>query len=245
MDTLGKVALVTGAARRVGRAIALELARAGCDVAVHYRRSADAAAEVAEEVRRLGRRVCLVSGDLGDAATPERLVEEVAAALGGLGILVNNASVFDAAKFDDWSDSHWEQIFRVNLFAPAMAARAAARFMRRGGGGRIVNLTDILAERPIKGFAAYCASKAALISLTRSLARELAPDITVNAISPGIAVFPDDYDVELREKLTKRVPLGRPGTPEEVAAAVRFLVTSGDYITGTVLTLDGGRSIVP
>jgi pteridine reductase len=245
MDTSSKVALVSGSARRVGRAIALELARAGCDVAVHYHHSADAAGRVAEEIRGLGRRVCVVSGDLGEAGTPQRLVDEVAAALGGLDILVNNASVFDSAGLDDWSESHWEQVFRVNLFAPALLARAAVPFMRRGGCGRIVNLTDILAERPIKRFAAYCSSKAALISVTRSLARELAPDITVNAISPGIALFPDHYDGDLREKLTKPVPLGRPGTPEEVAAAVRFLVTSGDYITGAVLTLDGGRSIVP
>jgi pteridine reductase len=245
MDISEKVALVTGAARRVGRAIALELAGLGCDIAVHYRRSAGEAAEAADEIRRLGRRAFCVAGDLADPAVPAAVIREVASEFGRVDILVNNASDFSSAELDGWTDKHWEEMFRVNLFAPAMLAQAAVPLMRRGGGGRIINLTDILAERPIKQFTAYCASKAALASLTRSLARELAPEITVNAVAPGIAVFPDHYGQELREKLTQRVPLRRPGSPEEIAATVRFLVTAGDYITGQVITVDGGRSIVP
>jgi pteridine reductase len=245
MEISGKVALVTGSARRVGRAIALDLAGLGCDVAVHYRRSRAEAAEVADEIRRLGRRAFPVGGDLADPAAPAAVVRDVAGELGRLDILVNNASDFSSVNLDGWTDRHWEEMFRVNLFAPAMLAQATVPLMRRGGGGRIINLTDILAERPIKHFAAYCASKAALVNLTRSLARELAPEITVNAIAPGIAVFPDHYDQNLREKLTQRVPLMRPGSPEEIAATVRFLVAAGDYITGQVVTVDGGRSIVP
>jgi len=245
MELVGKVALVTGAARRVGRAIALELAEAGCDLAVHYRRSAAEAADLGRQIQALGRRVALVSGDLADPGVPERLVEESAAALGGVDVLVNNASEFDSVGVQAWTDAHWERTLRVNVVAPAMLARAAAPLMRRAGWGRIVNLTDILVDRPIRRYGAYCASKAALESLTRSLARELAPEITVNAVAPGIAVFPEDYDDALKDKLTQPVPLGRPGSPEEVARAVRFLVGQGDYITGTVLPIDGGRSIVP
>jgi len=245
MEISGKVALITGAARRVGRAIALELAAAGCDVAVHYHRSAGEAQQVARRIGAMGRRAALVAGDLGDPQIPARLIEDVVDRLGGVHILVNNASRFDAVAWGDWSDGEWEEIFRVNVFAPAMLARAAAFFMKKDGAGRIINLADILADRPIKRFAAYCASKAALISLTRSLARELAPVITTNAVAPGIAVFPEDYDRQLRETLISQVPLQRPGSPEEIAALVRFLVTSGDYINGQIIAVDGGRSIVP
>lgn len=245
MDASGKVALVTGAARRVGRAIALELAQLGCDVALHYRHSAAEAAKVADEVGQLGRRALLVAGDLADPAAPAAIVDQTGRDLGRLDILVNSASDFSEIELDDWTDDRWETVFRVNLFAPAMLAKAAVPLMQRGGSGRIINLADILADRPIRRFAAYCASKAALVSLTRSLARELAPAITVNAIAPGIAVFPDHYDQALREKLIRQVPLKRAGSPEEIAATVRFLIDQGDYITGQVINVDGGRSIVP
>ncbi len=245
METAGRVALVTGAARRVGRATALELAAAGCDVAVHYHNSADEARLTVQQIRSRGRRAVAVQADLADATQTGRLVQETADQLGRLDILVNNASVFASLPMDDWSTDHWEHMLRVNLIAPAMLARAAVPHMRQAGAGRIINLTDILAERPLPDFDAYCASKAALVCLTRSLARELAPDITVNAIAPGIAVFPESYDAALRAKLVRRVPLARPGSPEDIARAVLFLVASGDYITGEVLTVDGGRSIVP
>jgi len=241
---MGKVALVTGAARRVGRAIALELAGAGFDVAVHCRDSAEAARAVVEEIERRGRRAILVEGDLGERATPARLVSETAGGLGRLDVLINNASVFGKTPVDDGEAAHWETMIRVNALAPAMLSRAAAPLMRDAGAGRIVNLTDIMVDRPAAGHAAYCASKAALTSLTRSLALELAPQITVNAVAPGIAVFPERYDEATRRRLVSRVPLAREGTPEDVAAAVRFLVTSGDYITGQVLCVDGGWSIV-
>lgn len=245
MDVTGRVALVTGGARRVGRAISLGLADIGCDLAIHYHRSENEASTLAHEVRQRGCRAILVQGDLGEPRVASRIVDEAASGLGGLDILVNNASVFESLSVEDWTEGHWEHTLRVNLIAPAALAGAAIPLMRHGGWGRIINLTDILADRPIKRFAAYCASKAALVSLTKSLARELAPQITVNAVAPGIAVFPDDYSPALREKLTGHVPLGRAGTPVEVAALVAFLVRDGGYITGQVIPVDGGRSIVP
>ncbi|MBI4581450.1 MAG: SDR family oxidoreductase [Planctomycetes bacterium] len=245
MDVTGTAALVTGAARRVGRGIALALAEAGCDVAVHYHRSASEAEAVVEQIRRLGRRAAAIEGNLADRDVPGWVVEETVRQLGRLDVLVNNASVFDAGAVEEWTTEQWERTFQVNTIAPAMLARAAAAHMRHAGRGRIINLADILAERPIRRFAAYCASKAALVSLTRSLARELAPTITVNAVAPGIAIFPEHYDQTLREELVGRVPLQRAGTPEEIAAVVRFLVTTGDYITGQVIAVDGGRSVVP
>jgi pteridine reductase len=243
MDCHGKVALVTGSARRVGRVIALELARAGCDLALHHNTSVAEAQQVAQDFEKLGRRALLVRGDLADPDTPERLVAEVAAGLGRLDILVNNASTFDKRPLADSDPAFWSRTLQVNALAPALLARAAAPHMHRAGAGRIINLADTLAEHPPRGYTAYSVSKAALIGLTRALAAELAPSITVNAIAPGIAQFPDNYDAATRERLTAKVPLQRPGTPEEVAALVRFLVVEGDYITGQVIRIDGGRSV--
>jgi len=245
MDASGKVALVTGAAKRVGRAIALELARAGCDVAVHYRSSADAAREVADAIEQMGRRVALVSGDLTDLKTPERIVSQTIDSLGRVDVLVNNASAFGKTPIAQVDAETYERMFLVNTIGPGLLTRAVMPIMRSAGAGRIINLVDILAERPLKRYGPYCASKAALANLTRSLALELAPEITVNAVAPGIAVFPEDYDEELRHRLVSRVPLRREGTPQEIAALVRFLVTEGDYITGQIIAIDGGRSIVP
>jgi pteridine reductase len=235
--------LVTGAARRVGRSVALELAEAGFDVAIHYGRSAADARELADQIRSRGRQAVLIQGDLADPSTPERVVHEAAAALGGLHVLVNSASVFEKASLEETDLAMWERALRVNLVAPAMLIRAAARIMRTAGGGRVVNITDILADRPAARHAAYCASKAALAGLTRCLALELAPDITVNAVAPGIAVFPEHYDQETQERLTSKVPLKRPGTPQDVAAAVRFLAVEGGYLTGQIINVDGGWSV--
>jgi pteridine reductase len=245
MQCTGKVALVTGSSRRVGRAIALALAEAGCDIAVHYRSSRSEAQQVVEAARGQGRRAILVAGDLADLATPQRLVAECIAGLGRLDVLVNNASVFEGRTLADSDAAFWEQTFRANTFASALLARAVAPHMQAAGAGRIINLADILVERPPRDHAAYIASKAALVGLTRALARDLAPIITVNAIAPGIAEFPDDYDAATREKLVSKVPLLRAGTPEEIAALARFLVEKGDYITGQIIPIDGGRSIQP
>jgi len=163
--------------------------------------------------------------------------------LGRLDVLVNNASVFEKTPIEQADAAAWERILRTNTIAPALLARAAAPIMRQAGAGRIVNLIDILADRPIKGYGPYCASKAALAGLTRSLALELAPEITVNGIAPGVAVFAEDYDQDLGSRLTAKVPLKRTGSPEEIAAVVRFLVAQGDYITGQIIAVDGGMSL--
>lgn len=243
MDCTGKVALVTGAAVRVGRAIALELARAGCDLAIHYRSSGHQAEKLAAEIHAIGRRVKTIPADLADAASCEAVVDHAVASLGRLDILVNNAAIFPKSPLEQASASAWQKVLNVNLVAPALLARRAAPVMRRAGEGRIVNLIDILADRPVKNFGPYCASKAALATLTRTLALELAPQITVNGIAPGIAMFPENYDAELRQRLIDRVPLKREGTPEEIARLVRFLVAEGDYITGQIIALDGGSSV--
>lgn len=248
MDCRGKTALITGSARRVGRAIAFELARAGCDVAVHFHRSGDEAERVAAEIRRLGRRSIVIQADLREPDAPPALVRQVADELGGLDVLVNNAAIFPKDDADQAQPGQagtvWQQVFRVNVFAPVALIDSAASWLRRSGAGKVVNLCDISADRPWPGYSSYCASKAALVNLTKSYARKLAPEVQVNGVSPGIAQFPEDYSAELRERLIAKVPLKRPGSPEDIARAVRFLVEHGDYITGQIINVDGGRSIV-
>ncbi len=238
------VALVTGAAKRVGRAIALELAAAGCDVAIHYHHSEADAGELVERIEKLGRRAIAVRGDLATSDVPACIVATVRRQLGGLDVLVNNASVFVADPEGGFDPAHWPRVFQINTFAPAALIAAAEDALIAGGRGKVVNLCDISADRPWKNHMAYCASKAALINVTRSAARRLAPHVQVNGVSPGIAVFPDNYDEKLREKLVAKVPLHRPGSPADIANAVRFLVEQADYVTGQIINVDGGRSIV-
>jgi pteridine reductase len=240
------VALVTGAGRRVGRAIALELARAGCHIAVHFRRSRDEAEQVAAEITALGRRATTISGDLGDPAAWPHVVDRTVAVLGGLDVLVNNAAEFLTREPDDLAHfglEAWERMLRINVIAPVGLCHHARPHLARSGRGKVVNLCDASADRPWPDHLAYCASKASLAAVTKGLARALAPSVQVNGIAPGIAVFPESYDAELRRSLTKRVPLGREGTPEEVARLARFLVESGDYMTGEIVSIDGGRGL--
>ncbi len=240
----GSVALVTGAARRVGRAIAIALSEAGCGVAVHYRESAEDARQLVAQLQSAGRRAIAVRGDLADPASPAAIVAEVTQKLGGLDVLVNNAAIFEEDPPDGFAFAHWQRTMQINTLAPAALISAAADSLARSGAGKVINLTDISAERPRKRHVVYCASKAALVSVTRSFARSLAPAVQVNAVAPGIAIFPEAYQEELKRKLIAKVPGQRAGTPEEIGQTVRFLVEHGDYITGQVINVDGGRSIV-
>jgi pteridine reductase len=242
MDLSGKAALVTGAARRIGRAIALALARAGADVAVHYNRSAAEAEGTVEEIRRLGVRALAVRADLRRLDEIEAMFAAVAEAFGRLDVLVNNASVFYPTPLGELTEAEWEESLGVNAKAPAFCIQAAGRLMRAGGGA-IVNVTDIAAARPWRTFVAYCASKAALAAVTVSAAKALAPaGIRVNAVAPGVIEPPAGTSPESVSRLVRDVPLGRRGSPDDVAAAVLFLLRS-DYVTGQTVTVDGGKSI--
>lgn len=244
MELTHKTALVTGAAKRIGRAIALALADGGCNVAVHYRSSEADAVSLHDRIAAMGRRCCLVQGDLDDPDVPGRLIDETVGALGGLTILVNSASVFGRMTLGGFDQATWQRELQVNLTAVAALCHHARPHLERNGAGKIVNLCDISAERPWKGHLAYCVSKAGLAGLTKALARELAPAVQVNGVAPGIVVFPEGYDQQTRQALVARIPLGRPGSPEDVASTVRFLAEQGDYITGQIIPVDGGRSLV-
>jgi NAD(P)-dependent dehydrogenase (short-subunit alcohol dehydrogenase family) len=243
VEIKGDVALITGSARRIGRAIALELAKCGCDVAIHYNTSAEDAEQTAEAVRGLGRRAVTLAAPLTDPEATAALPDQAVKALGRLDILVNNASTFVPMSLAEFSVAEWNRTLMVNLTAPMILAHAAHPHLKARQRGRIVNLLDICADRPWPEYLAYCVSKAGFSSLTQALAKAMAPDVRVNGVAPGSAMFPEDYDQEKIKTITRHIPGLRAGEPEDVAAAVRFLVAGCDYITGAVLAVDGGRNI--
>jgi len=247
MKLQGKVVLITGAARRVGRQIALELAHAGCHVAVHYNTSAGDAAELVSMIQELGGRAIAIPGNLQNPACWPGVVQRTVETLGAVDILVNNASIFITEALDTldgFSLDDWDRMQRINLTAPAALVHYARPHLEAGDGGRIVNLCDAGVERPQPSHLSYACAKAGLVALTRALAIELAPKITVNGVAPGIAMFPDSYDESLRASMVKSVPLRRAGDAADIARAVRFLVETGDYVTGQIIPVDGGRSLV-
>jgi pteridine reductase len=239
------VALVTGGARRIGAAIARALHADGYDLALHHHASADEATALATELER-GRpgSVLRLAADLADLDALKRLVGAVVARFGRLDALVNNASAFFPTPLATATVEQARALFAVNALAPWQLAQAAAPHLVATRGA-IVNLVDIHAERPLREHALYGASKAALVYLTQALALELAPDVRVNAIAPGAILWPENGKSDAaREAILARVPLARTGTPEEIAAAVRWLLREATYTTGQVLRLDGGRSLV-
>lgn len=239
----GRVALVTGGARRVGRAVVERLADHGFDVAFTYHASRDEAIALAERLRARGRRALAIAADLTDPQpAAEAVVRQLVAEFDRLDLLVNNASLYEPAGLDATTLELARRMMAIHYEAPLLLSQKLAARLR-GARGHIVNMADLLAERPWPQYLAYCASKAALVNLTLSLARELAPEVTANAIAPGVVAWPDDYPEDDRQRYLKRIPLARPGTPEDVAALVLFLATEGSYLTGQVLRLDGGRSI--
>jgi pteridine reductase len=235
-----KVALVTGSGRRLGRAMVLDLASQGADVVVHYHHSGAEAKEVVSEIRRTGRRAICVAADLGKKANIERLVAQAEKEFGRLDILINNASNFLQTDFATTTEEIWDAALDVNLKAPFFCAQAAAPMLRKSH-GVIINLSDVGGLLGWTGYIPHCVSKAGIIMLTRALAKELAPEVRVNAIAPGTISMegdPGNWEADY----IKRTPLGRSGTTEDVTAAISFLVHS-PFVTGQVLVLDGGRTL--
>jgi len=238
------VALVTGAGSLVGRCISLRLARAGLDVAVHFHRSTEQAETLARQVTAQNRRAELFSADLNELREVDGLVEVVVRSMGRVDVLVNNAAVFEPDVPTEVEPDLWDRTMRVNVRSPAILSDALFRHVRaRSGGGKIVNICDIAAMRPWRGYQAYSASKAALLALTRATARTMAPHVQVNAVSPGIVEGSAGLDPDQLQRVVGRIPLGRLARPADVAEALLFFVSASDYITGQVLCVDGGRSI--
>jgi pteridine reductase len=225
-----RVALVTGAGVRVGNAIARDLARHGWTVAAHYRTHVPRGFAAA------------LQADLALADGPAHLARAFRERFGRLDLLVNSAAAFDAASLEETDAAVFDSQMELNARAPLLLAKALLPLLRRAGGS-IVNVADVGGGLvPWRGFAAYAASKAALVRLTECLALELAPAVRVNAVAPGTVLWPERYPAARRRELTRRIPLGRPGTPQDVAAAVRFL-SEAPFVTGAVLPVDGGRHL--
>lgn len=236
------LALVTGASHRLGKALAQEAARRGFALALHYRTSMEAAEETAMELRRMGTPVDLIQADLRDPAAIDRMFSEVAALDRPLRLLVNSASVMPRGKIPDVSAAEWDNCLAVNTRAPLLCAQQAARLMQSQG-GLIVNLTDAGAGRAWTGFPTYTVSKAALETLTRLLAKALAPAVRVNAIAPGLILPSSDLSVEEWERLVSRLPLKRAGSVDEICLALGYLLEN-PYITGQTLVVDGGYQLI-
>ncbi len=237
----GRTALVTGGARRIGAAIARALHAEGMNLALHHRASRVEAAALATELNaaRPGS-VTLLAAELLDTARLPTLVEATVAAFGRFDLLVNNASSFYPTPLGTATEAQWDELIGTNLKAPFFLAQAAAPHLRAARGA-IVNLIDIHAERPLPNHPVYCAAKAGLAALTKSLARALAPEVRVNGIAPGAILWPEGGRPDAA--LLARVPLGRLGEPEDIARAVLFLFRDAPYVSGQILAVDGGRSI--
>jgi pteridine reductase len=240
-----KVVLITGGAKRVGATICRRLHAAGANLMLHYRSSAGEARLLQAELNNVrADSVALIQADLLDLAKLNHVAQQTAQHFGRIDALVNNASSFFATPVGDIGDAQWHDLVGTNLQAPLFLSQAAAPFLKRTQGA-IVNITDIHTERPLKGYALYSIAKAGLEGLTRALARELAPEVRVNAVAPGTILWPEDenFDELARQRIISHIPLRRIGEPEDIASAVHWLLADAPYVTGITIAVDGGRSV--
>ncbi len=241
----GRTVLITGGAKRVGAAIARRLHGAGASIMLHYRASAGEARLLQAELNHLrADSVALIHADLLDLNKLPAIIEQTVQRFGRLDGLVNNASSFFPTPVGAITAEAWEDLVGTNLRAPLFLAQAAAAALRKTQGA-IVNITDIHAERPLRSFVVYSIAKAGLVGMTRSLARELAPEVRVNAVAPGPVLWPDNasFDELSRQRIISHTPLKREGEPDDIAKAVHFLLADATYVTGETINVDGGRHI--
>jgi pteridine reductase len=235
----GRTAVVTGGAVRLGRAIALGLAARGADIALHYHSSEPAALRTAEEIRALGRRCLPVAADLQNPASPAKIMEAAGAFFGKVDILINSAAIFEQGALAETTPELWEKTIAVNLRAPFFLCQA---FAAQTKSGDILNLADATADRSGVNYLAYSLTKAALVALTRSLAKSLAPGIRVNAIAPGAILPPPGQGEDYLDRLTARIPLKRHGSLEDIVGGALYLL-SAPYVTGEILCISGGADL--
>ncbi len=237
-----QVALVTGGGRRIGRAIALTLGRAGASVVVNYNRSKAGALATAREIEQMGAQAVALRADISRPAQVQAMFRAIRKRFTRLDVLVNNAAVFFEGTLEKLTEKDWDRILGINLKGTFFCAQAAARIMQRRRRGRIINISSLGGLQAWPGHMHYCASKAAVIMLTRCLAKTLAPYIQVNSVAPGTILFPGDRPERI-EKERRSTLLQRPGRPEDIAETVLFLATQGEFITGQVFVVDGGKSV--
>jgi NAD(P)-dependent dehydrogenase (short-subunit alcohol dehydrogenase family) len=231
--------LVTGSAVRVGRAMALRLAEEGANVAVHYRTSEEEAKDTADDVRERGGAATTVQSDLSTVEGARAAVDGAADGLGGIDVLVNSASVFNETPVEEVTEEDWNTNIDINLRAPFFASQRATE----RGAKKVINIAGVAAERPFPSFVPYSVSKAGVVSLTKGLAKALAPEVTVNAVSPGTVLSPPDRPEEEERRIAEDTPVKRVGEPGDIADTVAFVVRSSDFLNGAVIDVDGGRSL--
>ena len=241
----GKVALITGGAHRIGAAISRRLHDEGMNLVIHYRNSKKAAHALQQELQaRRGESVVMLNGDLLNNGVLNNLVYETTEAFGRLDVLINNASTFYPTPVGEATEKDWDDLVGTNLKAPFFLSQAASASLTANE-GCIVNIADIYGDRPLKNHPIYSSAKAGLIMLTKSLARELAPGVRVNAIAPGVIMWPEkDLDDMAKQRMISSTPLKRSGNPEDIARTVLFLIRDAGFITGQVMVVDGGRWVV-
>jgi len=242
MNLRGGVALVTGAGRRLGRAMAAALADRGMTLAIHHHASSAGANELRDKIVGAGGRAVCFEADLTDAHAARALPGRVVAEFGRLDVLVNSAAVMHRLGFEETTPEQWDAVHDLNLRAVFFCTQGAAPALRAAR-GKVVNLADLAGLEPWPGFVAHSVSKAGVAMLTKVLALSLAPEVTVNAIAPGAVLVPEEYDAEERERLARATPLRRLGSPSDVVSALLYLLEGGDFVTGEVLVVDGGRLI--
>lgn len=242
MDLTDKVALVTGGAKRVGKAIVHALAARGCKLVVHYHTSQTAAEETVRELISAGREAIALQADITQEEEVDHMIAAALAHFGCVDILVNNAAVFFRTPIDTLTVEEWERTIEVNLTGTFLCAHKLGLHMKDKGWGHIINITDVAGERPWADYVPYSVSKACVMTFTQGLAMELAPEVMVNAIVPGPMLFQDDTPLDIQQREINKTLAKRAGTPEEVAAVVAF-VAGSDYSTGSLFHVDGGRTL--
>jgi len=238
--------LITGGARRIGAATARHLHQQGMNIVIHHNSSSHDAEELRNELcNSRPDSVSLIRGNLKDISAMKQLIRETIQKLGRLDALINNASAFYPTPLSSSKEDDWDNLFTINLKAPYFLAQAAAPYLKKQK-GCIVSIIDIYAQRPLMNHAIYCATKAGLASVTRSLANELGPDIRVNGVAPGAILWPEnDTDEIAQQRMISDTPLKRMGTPADIAKTIHFLIDGPDFITGQILNVDGGRTVTP
>ena len=243
MELKNKSILITGGVVRVGRVITRELLSAGARLFCHYNSSHQEAKSLQKEVENNAQNLHLIQGDLNSVAFAENLVEQVIKESGHIDALINNAAIFFKTPLGEVNETDWDKLFQLNLKAPFFCAQKAGMHMKKHGGGKIVNIGDPSGVNPWPSYIPYGLTKSGIISMTRGLAKALAPEVQVNCINPGPVMFPDDYSKENQERALKNTLLKKEGTAEDIAKTVRFILEGSDYITGAIINVDGGRSI--
>ncbi len=243
MQIKGKNILVTGAAKRVGQTIALALAEKGSNILLHYNTSKDEAEKTASSIRTMGVQCETYKADLAKSSDILRMTKEIFTKFQSVDVLINSASLFYKTPFKDVNESDWNKLIDANLKGPFLLSKEIGNRMFEGAGGKIINIADWSGFRPYRDYSPYCVSKGGLITLTKTLARDLAPKVSSNAIAPGPVLLPPDFTEEEKQKVIEKTLLRRIGSPQDIANAVLFLLDN-DFINGTVLVVDGGRSIV-